>query len=229
MLTATHKCMDWFHTHVQHIINPAQTILITHTLPWCTKMITNYTQMTYHYPSFPILGKTINYCIPSIQTPTFEIVIQYPNKATKCLLTFDSLWGATARVTEFLLAYHRHFRRSTGLWQSRGATVRVTECLLAYYTRFQTSTRLLLSLRSLKWEQKRALAFNSPCGARTVVAKRVLAFDRLWSSNRGCQTYASLQKTLRSSNRGCQTCASRPRVGFRERLQQSMDWLYYSN
>ena len=135
--------------------------------------------MTYHYPSFPILGKTINYCIPSIQTPTFEIVIQYPKKATKCLLTLRQSLRSYSKgyrisssipdIFEGLLAFDSLCR----------ATARVTECLLAYYTRFQTSTRLLLSLRSLTREQKRALAFNSLCGARTVVAKRVLAFDRL--------------------------------------------------
>ena len=36
------------------------------------------------------------------------------------------------------------------------------------------------------WElQKRALAFNSLCGARTVVAKHVLAFDRLCEARTG--------------------------------------------
>ena len=36
----------------------------------------------------------------------------------ECLLTFYSLCGATARVTERLLAYYRRFRTYTGLLQS---------------------------------------------------------------------------------------------------------------
>ena len=59
-------------------------------------------------PPFP--GKMINYCIPSIQTPTFEINIQIFCRAqtgfAKRLLVFDSLCRAVARVIKRLLAHY---------------------------------------------------------------------------------------------------------------------------
>ena len=77
------------------------------------------------------------------RTPTFEIIIPNPNSYTlqsliggrrmftrlsslcgtptefaERLLSFDSLCGARARVTEHLLAYYRRLRTSTRLLQS---------------------------------------------------------------------------------------------------------------
>ena len=82
----------------------------------------------FEHPPFP--GKMIKYCIPCIQTPTFEIIIRTPTPCgaqtgvDKRLLAFDSLCGARARVTERLLAYYSCFRTSTrllqSLWSSNG-------------------------------------------------------------------------------------------------------------
>ena len=61
---------------------------------------------------------------PSVQTPTFEINIRTPTlggaqmAVDECLLAFDSLCGATVRVTKHLLAYYRCFQTSTRLLQS---------------------------------------------------------------------------------------------------------------
>ena len=82
-------------------------------------------------PPFP--GKMINYCIPSIRTPMFEIITGIPMSNT---YTLRNLNGG--------------HRVSTSLRQSlRSYTVRVTECLLAYYRRFQTSTTLVQSFLNI--------------------------------------------------------------------------------
>ena len=116
----------------------------------------------FKHPPFP--GKMINYCIPSIQTPTFEIIIPI---STLCgaqtgvverLLAFNSLCGATARVTEHL-AYYRRL---------------IFECLLDYYSRFRLSTRLYSHCGARTGVAKRVRAFDSLCGAQKGVAKRVL-------------------------------------------------------
>ena len=97
-------------------------------------------------PFFP--GKKLNFCIPGIRTPTFEIIIPIsehlytPRGAqtgvAECLLAFDSLCGARARVTEHLLAYYRRFRTSTRLLLS----------LQSSNERCQTCTSLRRSLQS---------------------------------------------------------------------------------
>ena len=71
----------------------------------------------------PFSGKMLNFCIPSIQTPTFEIIIpiskHLPRGArtgfAERLLAFDSLCGARARVTKRLLDYYCHCRVRTGV------------------------------------------------------------------------------------------------------------------
>ena len=123
-------------------------------------------------PPFP--GKMIKYCIPSIRTSTFEIIIPV---STPCrartgvverLLAFNSLCGATARVTEHLLAYYRCFRMSTRLLQ-------------LFPNIYWTPTVLLWSL-------------NRGCQMCTSL------WQSLQSSNEGCQMCNSLGQSLRSSN-----------------------------
>ena len=98
--------------------------------PTLMSLIIRTIQLFEHSP-FP--GKMINYGILSIRTPTFEIIISiskhlHPCGAqtgvAKCPPAFDSLYGATARVTERLLAYYRHFRTTTTV---------VSKCLLDSY------------------------------------------------------------------------------------------------
>ena len=72
----------------------------------------------FKHPPFPS-----NYCIPSIRTPTFKIqylntfTLRSSNRVAEPLLAFDSLCGATTRVTEHLLTYYRCFWMSTRLLQ----------------------------------------------------------------------------------------------------------------
>ena len=58
----------------------------------------------FEHPRFP--GKIINFCIPNIRTPTFEIIIPISEHLH------------LAELTECLLAYYRHFQTYTRLLQS---------------------------------------------------------------------------------------------------------------
>ena len=130
----------------------------------------------------------LNFCIPSIRTPTFKIIIPIfehlytPRGAqtgvAECLLAFDNLCGARARVTEHLLAYYRRFRMSTRLLLSPRSSN--GGC--------QICTSLKQSLRSS----------NRRCQMCTSLRQS------LRSSNRRCQMCTSLRRSLRSSNGGCQ-------------------------
>ena len=83
-------------------------------------------------------------------------------------------------VAEYLLAFD----------SLCGATARVTEPLLAYYRRFRTSTRLLLSLQNLNGGCQTCTSLRpSLCGARTGVAKSVLAFDNLCGVQTGVREF----------------------------------------
>ena len=92
----------------------------------------------------PFPGKMINYCILSIQTPTFEIIIPISEHLHLVELNqgspniYDSLCRTPTEFAWCLLAFN----------SLCGATARVIAHLLAYYSRLQTSTRLLLSLWS---------------------------------------------------------------------------------
>ena len=88
----------------------------------------------------------------------------------ECLQDLDSLCGATARVTECLLAYYRHL-----------------ECLIDSYSRFQISTKLILSLwSSNRGYQTCIVAFDGLCRAWTRARTRVVkcVLQSLQSSNR---------------------------------------------
>ena len=101
--------------------------------------------------------------------PRLKLLFQYPNTFTlrsldqgrrRCILAFNSFCGATARVTEYLLAYYRCFRMFTRLLQS------FSEYPLNSYCNWGAQTRV-------------AKCFNSLCRARTGVAQHVLAVDGL--------------------------------------------------
>ena len=77
------------------------------------------------------------------------------------LLAYDSLCGATTRVTECLPAYYRRFRMSTGLYSR----------FLDFYCHCRARTGVA----------KRVLAFDSLCGTRTGVRECLLAFNSLWT------------------------------------------------
>ena len=105
-----------------------------------------------------------------------------------------------------------------------GATAKITKHLLAYYSRFRISTRLPLSLQGSNMGcqtftslQQSLLSSNGGC--QTCNSLR----QSLWSSNRGCKMCTSVRQSLQSLNRGCQTCTSLRQSlwslnGVRERL-----------
>ena len=111
--------------------------------------------------------------IPSIRTPTFQIIILISEhlhlaeleRVAECLIAFDSFFGATVELPNV-------FQHTTGVF----------ECLLDYYSCLQISTRLLLSL------------WSSNGGCQTCISLRW----SLRSSNGGCQMCTSLQQSLRS-------------------------------
>ena len=125
-----------------------------------------WTIQLFKHPPFP--EKMINYCIPSIRTPTFYSNIWTP---TPC--------RAQTGVTERLLAFDSLF----------GATVRVTKHLPAYYRRFRTSTRLLQSFLNIKIRQS---LWSSSGGCQMCTS----LWHSLQSSNECCQMCTSLQQSV---------------------------------
>ena len=163
----------------------------------------------------------INYCISSIRTPTFKIIIpisEYLHLAelktgvAERLLAFDSLCGARARVTKRFLAYYRCFRMSTRLLVLlRGLNGGCQTCDILRQSLWssnrgrQTCTSLQQSLRGS----------NGSCQMCTSLRQS------LGSSNGGCQTWNSLRQSLRRLNRGSQMSFNNlcgARMGVRECL-----------
>ena len=99
-----------------------------------------------------------------IRTPTLRVA---RTGVAKCLLAFDSLCGARARVTEHLLAHYRRFWMSTRLLRSSNGGC--TKHVLTFDSLCGARTGIA----------KNVLAFNSLCGAWMGVAKCVIAFDTL--------------------------------------------------
>ena len=140
----------------------------------------------------------INYCIPSIRTPTFEIIIL---------------------ISEYLhlAKLERGCQTSDSLQQSLWSYSGVTKRLPAYYSCFRISTRLLLSLRSLNGDCQMCISLrrslrslNGDCQTCTSLRQS------LRSLNGDCQMCTSLRQSLRSLNGDCQMCTS-----FRQSLRSS--------
>ena len=134
------------------------------------------------HPNTPLFQEKLNnYCIPSIQTPTFQIIILISKhlhlaeleRVAEYLIAFDSFFGATVELPNV-------FQHTTGVF----------ERLLDYYSCLRISTRLLLSL------------WSSNGGCQMCISLR----RSLRSSNGGCQTCTCLRQSLRSSNGDCQMC-----------------------
>ena len=123
-------------------------------------MIRSYRNYSNHPISQtpPSSRKTV--VVQAFKHPRLKLLFHYPNTFTlrsldqgrrRCLLAFNSFCGATARVTEYLLAYYRCFRTFTRLLQS------FSEYPLNSYCNWGAQTRV-------------AKCFNSLCRARTGVA-----------------------------------------------------------
>ena len=132
----------------------------------------------------------INYCIPSIRTPTFEIIIL---------------------ISEYLhlAKLERGCQTSNSLQQSLWSYSGVTKRLPAYYSCFRISTRLLLSLRSLNGGCQMCISLRRSLRSLNGGCQMCISLRRsLRSLNGGCQMCISLRRSLRSLNGDCQMCIS---------------------
>ena len=132
------------------------------------------------FQHLPFSRKMINYCISSIRTPMFEIIVPISEHLHPTELKqgspniYYSLGGARTRVTERLLHTTCVFKRTTTV---------TAELKQRFPNTYHPS--------------------NSLCGARTAVAKCVLAFDGLCGGLPGsAKTCNSFRQSLRRSNRG---------------------------
>ena len=123
----------------------------------------HYTQDVGEMPCITYRDESNNSNYPIIWTLKFEIIIPTSEHLyTPC--------GARTGVAEHLLAFN----------SLCGATARITKRLLTYYSRFWISTRC--DCGAWMGITKHVLTFDSLCGARTGVRKCLLAFYSLWTS-----------------------------------------------
>ena len=114
------KVFKYPKVHLPLKLNPAPLVSLSFKSTVMSLII--WTIQIFKHPLF--LKKKKYYCIPSMRTPNYYSNIRTPTPCrarmgvTERLLAFDSLFGATARVTERLLAYCRRLRMSTRLLQS---------------------------------------------------------------------------------------------------------------
>ena len=173
-------------------------------------LIIRTNQLFKHPPPPPFPGKTINYCIPSIRTPMFDIIISI----SKHLHLVELKTGVAGR----LLAFNNLC----------GARARITKRLLVYYRCFQTSTRQLLSLRSSNGGCQTCTSLqqslqSSNGGSQTCTS----LWQSLWSSNGGWKTCNSLRQSLQGLNRVVKheialTVSAEVKQGFPNVLRQSL-------
>ena len=117
--------------------------------------------------------------IPSIRTPTFQIIILISKhlhlaeleRVAKYLIAFDSFFGATVELPNVFQHTTGVFERLLDSYCHCGARMGVAKCVLAFDGLCGARTGVA----------KRVLAFNSLCRVRTGFRERLLAFDSLWT------------------------------------------------